>query len=93
MLLTSGSLSVGQSVITLLKRNFRAGSGLASAAMFYDADAARVVGEQVRRGSALDREALEHDQLTFNIQILLGGQIRGEPLQLCLIFYPQGNRF
>lgn len=88
VLLTSGSLSVAQSIVTLLERDFDAGMGLASAPTFYDA--ARVVGEQVRRLAALDREALERDQLKFNINILLGGQIRGEPPQLYLI-YPQGN--
>ena len=53
-------------------------------------DAARVVGEQVRRVSALDREALERDDYKFNVHVLLAGQIRGQPHDLYLI-YPQGN--
>src|SRR3954454_13305154 len=57
VLLTSGSLSVTQSVVTLLRRDFEAGRGLASAPSLYDA--ARAVGEQVRRVALLDREALE----------------------------------
>src|SRR5947207_14908417 len=49
VLLTSGSLSLTQSVITLLKRDFAQGTGLACAPALYDA--ARVIGEQVRRVS------------------------------------------
>jgi putative proteasome-type protease len=86
--LTSGSLSVAQSVITLLRRDFDQGAGLAAAGNFYDA--ARLVGEQVRRIGELDRPALEHDHIPFNIHVLLGGQIGREPPNLYLI-YPQGN--
>lgn len=88
VLLSSGSLSCSQSIVTLLRGDFERGEGLASAATFYDA--ARIVGEQVRRVSALDREALERDKFTFNVHCLLGGQIRGQPHDLYLI-YPQGN--
>ncbi|MHC5536910.1 peptidase [Singulisphaera rosea] len=88
ILLTSGSLSCSQSVITLLRRDFDQGVGLASAATMYDA--ARVVGDQVRRVSALDREALEQDDYRFNVNILLAGQIKGQPHDLYMI-YPQGN--
>src|ERR1044071_7288641 len=59
VLLASGSLSLTQSIITLLRRDFDAGKGLASAPSMYDA--ARVVGEQVRRVSDMDRPALERD--------------------------------
>ena len=88
VVLTSGSLSVTQSVITLLRKDFDHGGGLATAPTFYDA--ARLVGEQVRRIATLDREALERDNIPFNINILVGGQIIGEPPNLYLI-YPQGN--
>ncbi len=53
-------------------------------------EAARVVGEQVRRVAALDREALERDEYKFNVNVILAGQIRGQPHDLYLI-YPQGN--
>ena len=88
VLLTSGSLSCSQSVITLLGRDFDQGRGLAAAETFYDA--ARIVGDLVRRVADLDRGALEQDSLTFNVHILLAGQIRGQPHELYLI-YPQGN--
>jgi len=88
VVLTSGSLSVTQSVITLLRRDFDQGGGLAATPTFYDA--ARVVGGQVRTVAELDRPALERDQIAFNTYLLLGGQIAGEPPNLYLI-YPQGN--
>lgn len=88
VLLSSGSLSLTQSIITLLGRAFDAGEGLAAAQTFYDA--ARVVGDQVRRVSDLDRTALERDDFRFNVNFILGGQIAGQPPDLYLV-YPQGN--
>jgi putative proteasome-type protease len=88
VVLTSGSLSLTQSVITLLRRDFDKGVGLATAPSLYDA--ARVIGEQIRRVSDMDRAALERDDYSFNIHLILGGQIRSEAPLLYLI-YPQGN--
>jgi putative proteasome-type protease len=87
-ILTSGSLSLTQSVITLLRDDFHNGEGLAVANTMYAA--ARIVGDAVRRVSDLDRAALERDEYNFNIHLLLGGQVRGERPDLYLI-YPQGN--
>src|SRR5512144_1305707 len=88
VLLSSGSLSCTQSVITHLRRDFDQGKGLAQAPSLYDA--ARAIGEQVRRVAEMDREALERDDFKFNVNLILGGQVRGEPPGLFLI-YPQGN--
>ena len=88
VVLASGSLSLTQSVLTLLRRDFDAGKGLAQAPSMYDA--ARIVGQQIRRVSDLDRDTLERDEYKFNVHLLLGGQVRGEPPALFLI-YPQGN--
>ena len=89
IILSSGSLSVSQSVLTLLRSDFDQGLGLAQAESVYQA--ARIVGDCVRRVSAMDREALERDQYTFNVHLLLGGQVRNaDPPSLYLI-YPQGN--
>lgn len=88
-ILSSGSLSISQSVITLLRKDFNAGGGLAQADSLYAA--ARIVGDCVRRVSDLDRQSLERDQFSFNVNLLLGGQVKGaEPPNLYLI-YPQGN--
>lgn len=84
----SGSLSGTQSVMTLLDREFALGKGLAEAPTMYDA--ARHVGKIVRDVSTLDRASLEQDGFSFNPHFLLGGQIKGEPTQLYLV-YPQGN--
>ena len=88
VVLTSGGLSLTQSVVTLLRDEFDAGEGLAKANTMYKA--ARVVGDCVRRVSDMDRAALERDDFSFNINLLLGGQVKGEAPQLYLI-YPQGN--
>ena len=87
-LLTSGSLSCSQSVLTLLRRDFGRHEGLAGVANMYDA--ARCVGSAVRDVADEDRPALEKDKYHFNVHILLGGQVKGEPPQLFMI-YPQGN--
>lgn len=88
VVLCSGSLSCSQSVLTLLRKDFDAGNGLATAHSMYDA--ARILGEQVRLVSKMDREALERDDYKFNVHLLLGGQIRGQAPDLYMV-YPQGN--
>jgi putative proteasome-type protease len=88
VLLASGSLSCTQSVMTLLRRDFDRGQGLAVASGLYDA--ARVIGEQVRKVADLDRAALERDEYKFNVNLILGGQVKGEPHGLFIV-YPQGN--
>ena len=75
-------------MISLLRVDFDAGLGLAKAPSIYHA--ARIVGETVRKVSDIDRASLERDHFTFNVNLLLGGQVRGEPPALYLI-YPQGN--
>jgi putative proteasome-type protease len=72
VILTSGSLSISQSVITLLGDDFDSGRGLAQASSLYDA--ARIVGDCVRRVSDIDRASLERDSFSFNVHLLLGGQ-------------------
>ncbi len=88
VLLTSGSLSCSQSIITMLRKEFDEGEGLMQADSMYDA--ARVVGDQVRRVAELDRTALEQSGLQFNVHILVAGQIRNQPHDLYLV-YPEGN--
>ena len=88
VVMTSGSLSISQSVISLLRADFDAGRGLAQTPSLYDA--ARIVGDTVRHVSDIDRAALERDNFNFNVHLLLGGQVRGAPPGLYLI-YPQGN--
>jgi putative proteasome-type protease len=86
--LVSGSLSLSQSVINLVRASFDAGEGLAQANTMYEA--AREIGHAVRQVSEIDRAALEKDGFSFNVHLLLSGQIRGETPKSFLI-YPQGN--
>ncbi len=88
IILASGSLSCTQSIITLLRRDFDKGLGLATAPTMYDA--ARIAGEKVREVDNIDRPALERDEYKFNVHLLIGGQVKGERPELFLI-YPQGN--
>src|SRR4026209_2522145 len=88
VILTSGSLSISQSIMSLLRLDFESGRGLAQTQSLYQA--ARIVGDSVRRVSDIDRAALERDNFSFNVNLLLGGQVRGEDPGLYLI-YPQGN--
>jgi len=88
IILVSGSLSCSQSIVTLLRKDFDSGAGLATAHSMYEA--ARVIGEQVRTVSKMDREALERDDYKFNVHLLLAGQIRGQAPDLYMV-YPQGN--
>src|SRR5882762_8382057 len=67
VLMASGSLSCTQSIITLLRRDFEDGEGLAKVTSMYDA--ARVVGTMVCKVGELDREALERDEYRFNVHI------------------------
>src|SRR6202045_4923271 len=88
VILTSGSLSISQSVVSLLRDDFDSGQGLARAKSLYDA--ARIVGDCVRRISDIHRSSLERDSYSFNVHLLLGGQVRGKDPNLYLV-YPQGN--
>ena len=88
IVLTSGGLSLSQSVIALLESEFQKGEGLAKSKSMYEA--ARVIGDHVRKVRDFDRDCLEKDGIGFNVHFLLGGQIGDEPPQLYMI-YPQGN--
>lgn len=87
-LLSSGSLSLTQSIITRITQEFRSGGGLVEAANFYEA--ARCVGRHVREVTALDRPFMERDNISSAVSFLLGGQIGDEESQIYMI-YAQGN--
>jgi putative proteasome-type protease len=89
VILSSGSLSISQSVVTLLRNDFDAGEGLAKAESLYQA--ARMAGDCVRRVSDMDRASLERDQYSFNVHLLLGGQVKEAEAPGLYLIYPQGN--
>ncbi|MGO8671265.1 MAG: peptidase [Capsulimonadaceae bacterium] len=88
ILLSSGNLSLTQSVITLLRKDFNEGRGLAAVNSMYEA--ARVVGDEIRAIARMDSAYLKRDAMKFNAQFILGGQVRGEKPGLYTV-YPQGN--
>jgi putative proteasome-type protease len=92
-LMTSGNLSLTQSVIAL-KEDLHlscddAGRAhlLNQATMF---ETARYVGSKVRQVDRMDRAALAADGFSFNINLIVGGQISGQPPEIHYV-YPQGN--
>ena len=86
VLLTSGGLSLTQSVVTLLRDEFREGSAWQKRARWVR----RRARWAIACVSDLDRAALERDDFSVNIDLLLGGQVKDERPCLYLI-YPQGN--
>ena len=64
VLLTSGSLSLSQSVLSLLQADFDKGEGLARVDSMYEA--ARAIGTQVRKVREVDCDPLEKDGYHFD---------------------------
>lgn len=87
---TSGSLSITQAVLHTIERDIEtnAESNLHTLPTLYDV--ARYIGACARQLQDLDRPWLEKDNIDFQCNFLLGGQIKGEAPQLYLI-YSQGN--
>src|SRR2546429_2882110 len=71
ILLSSGSLSCTQSIITQLRRDFDESKGLAQAPSLYDA--ARIIGEEVRRGVGKGRGPPGGGRAKLEIQLPLRG--------------------
>lgn len=87
---TSGSLSVTQAVLHTLERNMIVNADLNLHTLPTLYDVARYIGDCIRKLQEVDRPWLEKDNIDFQCNFLLGGQIRGEAPQLYLI-YSQGN--
>ncbi|TCP42875.1 proteasome-type protease [Rhodovulum marinum] len=92
MMMTAGNLATTQAVVSLLDERTkahedRAPSILEVPSMF---QAARLVADTLRDVIANHAEAGQRADSTFNATLILGGQIRGGPVRLFLI-YPEGN--
>jgi putative proteasome-type protease len=94
VLLTAGNLSLSQSVREILQveqlKDPDGGDPITiwnARSMF---DAARVLGQAVRRVYDRDAESLKYAGVEFNISIIFGGQIRGEAMRLFCV-YSAGN--
>jgi putative proteasome-type protease len=93
VLMTAGNLSITQTIVSLLHEGMvNADTGeietLLNAGSTFRA--AQLVGRAVRRVRELDGEALKDAGVKFDIALLFGGQIRGEPMRLFMV-YNAGN--
>ena len=93
VLLSSGNLSISQSVREILQvETMRSDSGEPitiwnATSMF---DAARVLGNAMRRVYDHDGPALRNSGVDFNVAMIFGGQIAGEAMRLFMV-YSAGN--
>jgi putative proteasome-type protease len=94
VLLSAGNLSISQSVREILQveqlRESEQGEPITiwnATSMF---DAARVLGQAVRHVYDRDAESLKFAGVEFNVSLIFGGQIRGEPMRLFQV-YSAGN--
>jgi putative proteasome-type protease len=92
-LASSGSLSVSQSVVSLLTEgleNSQTGEieTLDKAPTLFRG--AQLIGRAIRHVRAIDGRGLEEAQLSFDVSFLFGGQITGGPMRLYMI-YAAGN--
>jgi putative proteasome-type protease len=88
VLLASGSLSCTQSVITLLRRDFDKGIGLAQTTSMYDA--ARIIGNEIRSVADMDRRRWSGTITNSTCISCWAGRCWENRRSLFLI-YPQGN--
>jgi len=91
VLMSAGNLAITQAVVAVLERNIRteeAKHSLLLAESFYDC--AVLLGQAVREVHARDAKALKENGVDFNVSLILGGQIKGEPPRLFLV-YAAGN--
>ncbi|MES2483515.1 MAG: proteasome-type protease [Pseudomonadota bacterium] len=94
VLLTAGNLSVSQSVREILQIEHIKDADTGEAITIWNArsmfDAARVLGQAVRRVYDRDAASLKHAGVEFNVSLIFGGQIRGEGMRLFNV-YSAGN--
>lgn len=90
---TSGNLSISQSVLAMLQEGIlNAETGQIENLMNVQSmfQAAHLVGRAMRRVYEMDGQALEQHGLSFDMKVLLGGQIGDAPMRLYHI-YSEGN--
>lgn len=86
VLLTSGNLAISQAVVNELSHNDH--QVLSEATNMVDA--ARAVGEALRRVHARDAQAFKEFGLEFTASFIFGGQVVGHPPKLFMV-YAAGN--
>jgi putative proteasome-type protease len=92
-LAASGNLSISQSVISMLNEGLENPTTgevetLKNAPTMFQA--AQRIGHAIRRIHDIEAPALSASEVKFEVAFLFGGQIKGEPLRLFMI-YAAGN--
>ena len=94
VLLSAGNLSISQSVREILQIEQLKDIGHSEPITIWNAksmfDAARVLGSAIRRVHERDGESLKASGVDFNVSLIFGGQIHGEPMRLFQV-YSAGN--
>jgi putative proteasome-type protease len=94
VLLSAGNLSISQSVREILQVEQLRESDDSEPITIWNAksmfDAARVLGQAVRRVYDRDAESLKNSEISFNVSLIFGGQIKGEGMRLFHV-YSAGN--
>jgi putative proteasome-type protease len=94
VLLSAGNLSISQSVREILQVEQLKEGDSGEAVTIWNAksmfDAARVLGNAVRHVYDRDAASLKHAGVEFNVNLIFGGQIRGEAMRLFQV-YSAGN--
>jgi putative proteasome-type protease len=89
---SAGNLSLTQSVLSVLNEGFETESGeretLMNAPTMFQA--AQRIGRAVRQLHQIEGRVLEASDVTFDLSFLFGGQIKGGPMRLYMI-YAAGN--
>ncbi len=93
MLATAGNLAATQAVVALLTEGIEHPDSkelerLQDATTMFSA--AQMVGRAVRRVRSMDADAYEQAQVSFDVALLFGGQMKGERPRLFMI-YSAGN--
>src|SRR5678815_1435141 len=94
VLLSAGNLSISQSVREILQVEHLKEHETADPITIWNAtsmfDACRVLGQTVRHVYERDAKALQQSGVEFNVNLIFGGQIRGEGMRLFQV-YSAGN--
>jgi putative proteasome-type protease len=90
-LLSGGNLAIGQAVVNLLHEGIKTEERVETLytvpTMFR---AAQLVGEAIRRVYAIDGPGLKAQNISFDVSVLLGGELRGRNMRMFQI-YSAGN--
>jgi len=92
--MSSGNLSITQSVVAMIERDLEVAAAEPHLPNLLNRDnlfeTVQYVGQRIRETRDHDAAALSSAGLAFNINLLVGGQIRGQPPQVYQI-YAEGN--